>query len=269
MASIRRRAPSPYPWGTRFPIKCIQCGEIFEVPPSQRHRKTCSKCHAAKKPPMLPCKNCGKRFKATLKTRHRADGSSYSRRAACCSDKCRKALIPPGKTRTLRVCLHCGCGFTIKNDGGNNAGKFCSPPCYWHYRNANKSWGSVDPGKFSGLGTHRKRCQDNRLPFNPKVTVAALLNRDGPACWICGEDTVKGDPFLHPSIDHLVPLGAPQNNRHGHVFGNTAIACLSCNSKKKDKIDDVLLNSEVPLTVVLERNFAGLETIVLTDLNGP
>ena len=263
MASIRKHGLRPYPQGTRFPISCIQCRGIFEVTPSRRNQKTCSKCHAARKSPAVPCENCGKLFKAVLRTRHRADGSSYSRRAKCCSSKCRKALIPTGKTRIPRVCLHCGCGFTIKKYGSNNAGKFCSRPCYWYYRNANKSWGPADPGKFGGLATHRKRCQAYRLPFDPKVTIAALLGRDGPNCWICGQKTVAGDNLLHPSIDHIVPLGAPENTRHGHVFGNTAVACSRCNFRKGAKVDQSLIDADVPLGVILERAYMGCETIAM------
>lgn len=65
------------------------------------------------------------------------------------------------------------------------------------------------------------------------VTVELLRQRDGCACWICGEEMRFTGDRLHPryrSIDHLVPLSLGGE----HSLANTALACMECNRLRGD-----------------------------------
>ena len=54
---------------------------------------------------------------------------------------------------------------------------------------------------------------------------AAIIQRDGPNCWICG------GPFKHrekPTLDHV----RPKSKGGGHTFSNLKIAHMKCNTSR-------------------------------------
>ncbi len=86
--------------------------------------------------------------------------------------------------------------------------------------------------------TYRRRRSARELAVSAgdKITIHALIVRDGNACGICGEeiDAASLDRMLQPSIDHIVPI-----SRSGlHVWENTQPAHLICNIRKGDHVPD-------------------------------
>lgn len=79
---------------------------------------------------------------------------------------------------------------------------------------------------------HLKRAAQQR---GEVITVAALIERDGDCCYLCGRQVSDALPFTHPlkaNIDHVVPL-----SRGGsHTLDNVRVACRSCNSAKGARV---------------------------------
>ena len=88
---------------------------------------------------------------------------------------------------------------------------------------------------------HRKRARHYGVEFEPGITIAKLIERDGNACALCGCATDKNDREWgtfgprYPTIDHIVPMSAGG----GHTWKNVQVACALCNSKKRDLTNDV------------------------------
>lgn len=66
------------------------------------------------------------------------------------------------------------------------------------------------------------------------ITIKALIERDGPHCYICRIEVKRGARYSAPDKaqqDHIVPL-----SRGGtHTWGNVRVACRRCNILKSDK----------------------------------
>ena len=101
-------------------------------------------------------------------------------------------------------------------------------------------------------GKHRKRCKDNGLPYDSSITLAGIIERDGPVCYLCGEETVvfvgKWEEWspLMATIDHIVPLNGVGNFTHGHTWDNVKVACAACNTKKSDSMARCLMPANIP-----------------------
>lgn len=73
-----------------------------------------------------------------------------------------------------------------------------------------------------------------RRPKSSKTTSlrAALADRDGPRCWMCGDELLlRRDQCGHPlyaTLDHVVPRA------HGgsSEIENLRLACRSCNNRR-------------------------------------
>lgn len=92
----------------------------------------------------------------------------------------------------------------------------------------------------------RRRAAE-RDAFVEHVSWRVLVERDGPACYLCG-DAVDPDDYeiregrdgreafvagpLYPTVDHVIPL-----SRGGeHSYGNARLAHFLCNSTKGDRL---------------------------------
>lgn len=91
--------------------------------------------------------------------------------------------------------------------------------------------------EFSRSAAGRRRSRLLDLPFE-KVTMAQLLERDGNACVLCGEDldlaAVHPDPWS-PTIEHLEPIAWGPGRSGGHTASNCAVAHFTCNVRRRDR----------------------------------
>jgi hypothetical protein len=82
----------------------------------------------------------------------------------------------------------------------------------------------------------KRRARELGLPAGP-WSRAQIIERDGPACWLCG---IVPDS---PHVEHLIPIMADPEKlaawgveNPGTVLANLGIACGSCNSTKGNRI---------------------------------
>lgn len=67
------------------------------------------------------------------------------------------------------------------------------------------------------------------------ITIAALIERDGDRCYLCGAQVSDDRPVGHPlkaNIEHVVPLSAGGT----HTLDNVRVACRGCNATKGAKL---------------------------------
>jgi 5-methylcytosine-specific restriction endonuclease McrA len=60
-----------------------------------------------------------------------------------------------------------------------------------------------------------------------------IFERDGWICQVCGRETTRDpDPYnpSSPTVDHIVPLAAGGE----HSRANVRLACMGCNSARRD-----------------------------------
>ena len=105
---------------------------------------------------------------------------------------------------------------------------------------------------------HSSRCRRRGLPYDPKVTPAALYAMHKGKCFWCGVECVS--KYTHgkqrdksPTIDHIVPINHESNTTHGHTMSNCVLSCAQCNSMKSDSLDDGALRSASPVDYMSER----------------
>lgn len=122
------------------------------------------------------------------------------------------------------LCMRCGAL------AGKRARALCAPckrtNTMWHYNN--------DPAyrqKVIDAAKHRVHLKRAAQQRGEVITVAALIERDGDSCYICGvtvrDDLAIGHP-LKANIDHVVPI-----SRGGmHSLDNVRLSCRGCNSAK-------------------------------------
>ena len=78
------------------------------------------------------------------------------------------------------------------------------------------------------------------------VTPRALADRDGPRCWLCGNDV---DPAAPPgsaqagSVDHVVPKA----KGGGDEPGNLRLAHRICNSRRGSRLPELDWPEDVPV----------------------
>lgn len=113
--------------------------------------------------------------------------------------------------------------------------KYCSKECEKKHNNRKrKEW-----KKRRGVpDSHRHRAKKYGCAYDPSVTLAKLIKRDGLRCAICGEMCDPNDRSwsdfagpMSPSIDHIVPM----SKGGGHTWNNVQIAHIICNSYKSNK----------------------------------
>lgn len=85
-----------------------------------------------------------------------------------------------------------------------------------------------------------RRAQQYGAPEIVLVTREEIIERDGPVCYLCGQDLDPHEIF----IDHVVPL-----SRGGtHTPDNLRVCCRPCNSRKGSKLlSEIDLESLKPL----------------------
>ena len=89
-----------------------------------------------------------------------------------------------------------------------------------------------------GVCHYCKDCMTERRGKSKFITVAALRERDGDECYLCGRvmsfQTYKIGNYnpRRASIEHVIPRA-----RGGeHVLSNVKLACLRCNIRKNDNL---------------------------------
>ena len=130
-----------------------------------------------------------------------------------------------------RVCVVCGSVF----DASQHRQVCCSAECTATNRKAKHNV------------RHDTRLNRSNL-VDRDITVAALYERDGGVCHLCGEPCdiedymIEGTTFIagesYPSVDHVKPL-----SRGGlHSWNNVKLAHRSCNRKKSDRLLSVRIS---------------------------
>ena len=91
---------------------------------------------------------------------------------------------------------------------------------------------------------HRKhfrgRCRRYCVPYDPQVKSAAVFERDGYVCQMCGCATLRRytrDLFGHvdrksPTVDHIEPL---HWRGKGHTWDNVRLLCVHCNCVERNR----------------------------------
>lgn len=94
-----------------------------------------------------------------------------------------------------------------------------------------------------GGNVHKRRAVKYGCAYDYDVTLQKLIKRNGLRCGICGElcnqnDNKWGSHFgpTSPTIDHIIPM----SRSGGHVWNNVQVAHAICNSKKCDKVEQVV-----------------------------
>ena len=125
-----------------------------------------------------------------------------------CSAKCQTEYTRhPGGRKIERNCIECGCAldFTQVRPGG------------------------------SRLRANTRKCFTCRRNQVPELSAKQLAERDGLDCSICGgvvDFDLKWPHRFSPSIDHVFPY----SRGGGNEPENLALAHLTCNISKKDKV---------------------------------
>lgn len=163
-----------------------------------------------------------------------------------------------------RECRWCFCTFTPVHRGGK--ARYCSDPCRYAAANHRRfhtdlhsspvRWGEcVACGRpFVRRMAYWRACPSvecrarfrwlrDRARFaerhavvsgGERVSIADLVERDGPACRLCGEAVdleAKWPAPMSPSKDHKIPI-----TRGGmHVADNLQLAHLYCNTSKGNR----------------------------------
>jgi predicted nucleic acid-binding Zn ribbon protein len=236
---------------------CRVCSIKFRT--QSNRQVTCSKaCYewgrkypGSPRPANLPCPACGGPVTKRASTTY-------------CSARCRNAA---GKRKrghngrpvtsdyqVFTECRHCGVPLAGKKAGT----QFCSAECEIREYNY--------PGSFALRASRRcERCGDplaaseriNRRYCSVRCQVYAnqdirrarkrglpaerfseveIFERDGWVCHLCDGDVnpaVRTGPMM-ASLDHLIPFTVP--GCPGHVRSNVALAHLTCNISKRDRV---------------------------------
>ena len=132
------------------------------------------------------------------------------------------------------TCKECGKAFHSEFPSA----VYCSDECRKRAKNkaaTRRRKTRIKEGRAS-QSRHRERARHYGVEFEPGITIAKLIERDGNACALCGCATDKNDREWgtlgprYPTIDHIVPMSAGG----GHTWKNVQVACALCNSKKRD-----------------------------------
>lgn len=154
---------------------------------------------------------------------------SYSLHSWVCSRACEGIEQRYLERQGVRGwCSEAGCGEGVRARG----------VCAKHYkqlRAAEDGWPPTVWTEARKNRHHARRALMRGNAVGAPVTVAALLERDGEECGICGEaidlDLEHPDP-LSKSIDHVIPISKGGE----HSLTNCQLAHLGCNVRKSNKL---------------------------------
>ena len=216
---------SRHAWAGRkqFKQKCESCGK----PCRGRRCRGCYQPHnkgTCKRAP-LTCIWCKQPFAFSV-------NSTTRKPKVHCSPACRQAAVA---ARARKTCETCGAAF-MKN-GGSGLGRYCSVACYWSARRG-QPWTARDLGCSNT--SHRGRCLWYGVPYDPQVKSAAVFERDGYVCQLCGCATLRRytrNLFGHvdrksPTVDHIEPL---HWRGKGHTWDNVRLLCVHCNCVERNR----------------------------------
>lgn len=182
---------------------CNICDKSFER--HQKYAKYCSmKCYLSTKRQMeiIKCIICNKYFiKKHLYSKY-------------CSIKCRDK----NKSK-IKKCLVCDKKFRVHLsvlNRGNNAGKFCSQPCYATYSK------NINNPNWRGGNIFDKNTKNYALKIlNPKIR-----KRDKYTCQKCGKK--ESDCTRTLEVHHIIPYRLTQDNS----YNNLTTLCINCHKKE-------------------------------------
>lgn len=131
----------------------------------------------------------------------------YERQAA--------GLPQDGVTREVQICSRPDCLNIVK----------CVGLCSSHYNQSKYyQYRAQDPWRYRAYSHERRKLVQQATPWN--ITVESVVQRmqaQGSKCWMCGKPA--------STIDHVKPL-----SKGGlHILANMRPACLSCNSRKRNR----------------------------------
>jgi len=220
---------------SKIKIRCQKCGFEFE------HRAdTISDC--------LHCVECQK--KATQERQEEQRRIAAQRAEARRIEREWQRLLRPtvdkrkeGLLNRTGICEICGKPYTVREyvqDRGlkyaSNAG-VCSDKCYHVKMNR---LGRKSRKQRGVRDNHRNRAKKYGCAYDPSVTLAKLIQRDGLRCALCGGMCDPNDRSwsqycgpTSPTMDHITPLA----KGGGHVWENVQVAHMICNSLKRDLIE--------------------------------
>ena len=222
-------------------IKCRVCGDVFErtVDFVKRGNLICKKCEHEKAQI--------RRAEQCIVRKAEAERKRAEREAARVAKSFEPSAYQLSRMLLLddaHVCKVCGKEYTLREYMESTGSKYyrdsgyCSAECRDAY---NKERAKIN--RKGRRDSHRHRAVKYGCAYDPSVTLAKLINRDGLRCAICGEMCDRNDHSwsrysgpMYPSIDHIVPM----SKGGGHVWGNVQVAHIICNSEKGDKIGKVV-----------------------------
>lgn len=180
------------------------CSETCKMRVSNRRQNRSRLPLRDTSPELRRCAHCGDEF--TPKRRDRI--YCYSGWCGQAAYSKRKRTGEPKLVVERTVACHgCGTEFTAKHP----TARWCSKTC------ANRHWGNVRARQRGALSAAR-------------YTDREIFERDGWACYICGQPVERGDrrADLGATIDHIVPI----SNGGTDEPGNVATAHWKCNRDK-------------------------------------
>lgn len=178
------------------------CGKVFEVIPSEAHRKFCSTaCASPEKKVKLTCERCGKEYETRPS---KASGSRF------CSRKCRKSQVEV-------TCDVCGKVFEINTYQAERGRRFCSRACR---NNAQIEVTCETCGKtFKVMKSRTARATPARYCSKACIPPAKKITR---ICETCGKSfevwPSRAESAKYCSPDCVVPAyyGKPGVAKDGH-----------------------------------------------------
>ena len=202
-------------------VRCAECGTEFDhYIGFQGVEWQCPRCEEARSEAKKKAKKKAKekeREADAQRRRKRREVSSAIRGYELALSELRRHLLCE---RTCPIC-----GSTFHPDFRLHR-VCCSHECSKKYQR----WANSD--------LHRHRAKRYGVEYDNTISLAALFERDGGTCQICGgpcdwDDREWGDCGpTYPSIDHIVPFAQGGE----HTWDNVQLAHHLCNSRKGTKL---------------------------------
>lgn len=245
--------------------RCNKCGET--KPLSDYHRDStkrdgrCTFCKSCRWTPVarevLPegtkrCNKCGE-VKALSEFYLRGRGGYVHRCKTCNSQANRDRSFTPAPARIGGLTIVKDCG-DFYGHSPSNCGRLL-PVTEFHRCKTNpdglsssckdckariqREFGQTEQGReVNRQANRRRRARLAELPSEP-YTVAQIIERDGPECWMCGVVPTGNDQ----TVEHFIAAATESGalvwwgiENPGDVLANVAIACRSCNARKLNRI---------------------------------
>lgn len=169
--------------------------------------------HGTTEDPAVSCFGCGSNFKPR------------SANFKFCSNSCANAW---NRKNNPRKCEVAGC------ERGHDAKGMCT----MHYRRNARAVGAESNDQWSErrkANYHQRRALKLQIPAE-SIRPADVYERDEWVCGICAEPVDRNlswpDP-MSPSLDHVLPLSLGGH----HTMENVALAHLSCNVRKGNRVE--------------------------------